>query len=70
MESLKGNRVDRGPMLQWMKVTPDASKKDVQGIYRWFVDLRLSDTDIQLPCAEAVLEWTSRLLLAFLLYHF
>ncbi|CAK0850440.1 unnamed protein product [Prorocentrum cordatum] len=62
MQALKDPRKpDRGPMLTYLKTATEASKKDTQGVLRWLCGLRLADTDVQLPCADAVLAWMSRL---------
>ena len=62
MESLKERRPDRGPMLAYLRTTSRVSRKDLQGVLRWFSDLRLGEVEVQLPCAWAVAAWISRFL--------
>ena len=61
MEALKSDRrPDRGPMIGYLQVARRASRKDCSGVLRFLSQLRLTDSEIQLPIADKVLAWIVR----------
>ena len=41
--------------------TVEAVGREVQGVLRWLTELRLSDAETQLPCADAIIAFVARL---------
>ena len=54
------SKPDRGPMLGYLRTSETVSKKDTSAVFRWLASLRLADTDVQLKCADKVIEWSVR----------
>ena len=52
---------DRGPLLSYLRTASSASRKDAQGVWRLLSSLRLTDAQVQLPVADKVIAWDSRL---------
>ena len=52
---------DRGPLLSYLRTAAAASRKDAQGVWRLLSSLRLTDAQVQLPVADKVIAWDSRL---------
>ena len=48
-------------MLMYIGSSKAANEKEFRGVLKWLVCLRLAETKIQFPNAEAILEWTARL---------
>ena len=47
-------------MLGYLRTSETVSKKDTSAVFRWLGSLRLADTDVQLKCADKVIEWSVR----------
>ena len=52
---------DRGPLVSYLRTADAATRKDAQGVWRLLSSLRLTDAQVQLPVADKVIAWDSRL---------
>ena len=69
------SKTDYTAFLSYLATVKQVSKKELQGVLRIFVALRLADTRTQLPVAKAIVAFMSRLLylgsfLVFLIFGF
>ena len=56
------SKTDYTAFLSYLATVKQVSKKELQGVLRIFVALRLADTRTQLPVAKAIVAFMSRLL--------
>ena len=55
-------KTDYSAMLSYLATSKQVTAKELRGVLRIFVSLRLADTKVQLGVARAVVAWMSRLL--------
>ena len=49
-------RPDRGPLLDYVRVAKQCSRRDASAILRVLAELRLADTEVQLPMAQLIVD--------------